>query len=54
MAIDEARMAISDKHANVDNIPQRIDAIVVSTQHDAFDKDDNAMLEKIKHDIKRR
>jgi S-adenosylmethionine synthetase len=34
-----------------DNIPQRIDAIVVSTQHDAFDKDDNAMLEKIKHDI---
>jgi len=24
MAIDEARMAISDKHANVDNIPQRI------------------------------
>jgi S-adenosylmethionine synthetase len=34
-----------------DNVPQRIDAIVVSTQHDAFDKDDNAMLEKIKHDI---
>ncbi len=30
-----------------DNIPQRIDAIVVSTQHDAFDKDDNAMLEKL-------
>ena len=33
-----------------DNIPQRIDAIVVSTQHDEFDKDD-AMLAKIRKDI---
>jgi len=33
-----------------DNIPQRIDTIVVSTQHDDFDKDD-AMLAKIKDDI---
>ena len=33
-----------------DNIPQRIDAIVVSTQHDDFDKDD-AMLAKIRKDI---
>ena len=32
------------------NIPQRIDAIVVSTQHDNFDED-KAMLAKIKHDI---
>ena len=33
-----------------DNVPQRIDAIVVSTQHDDFDKDD-AMLAKIRKDI---
>jgi S-adenosylmethionine synthetase len=33
-----------------DNIPQRIDAIVVSTQHDQFDEDE-AMLSKIKKDI---
>ena len=34
-----------------DNIPQRIVAIVVSTQHDDFDKDDDKMLDKIKKDI---
>ncbi|NIK93562.1 methionine adenosyltransferase [Mangrovimonas sp. CR14] len=34
-----------------DNIPQRIEAIVVSTQHDEFDEDE-AMLEKIRTDIK--
>ncbi|AEM70989.1 S-adenosylmethionine synthase [Allomuricauda ruestringensis DSM 13258] len=33
-----------------DNIPQRIDTIVVSTQHDEFDSDE-AMLAKIKDDI---
>jgi len=33
-----------------DNTPQRIDAIVVSTQHDDFDTDD-AMLAKIRKDI---
>lgn len=33
-----------------DNAPQRIDAIVVSTQHDDFDSEE-AMLAKIKHDI---
>ena len=33
-----------------ENVPQRIDTIVVSTQHDAFDEDD-AMLTKIKNDI---
>ena len=33
-----------------DNIPQRIDAIVVSTQHDEFDNDDD-MLAKIRKDI---
>lgn len=34
-----------------DNVPQRIDSIVVSTQHDAFDQNDDAMLAKIKSDI---
>ncbi len=33
-----------------DNIPQRIEAIVVSTQHDDFDEDDK-MLAKIRKDI---
>lgn len=33
-----------------DNVPQRIDAIVVSTQHDEF-ADDDAMLAKIRKDI---
>ncbi|WP_339629072.1 methionine adenosyltransferase [uncultured Maribacter sp.] len=33
------------------NEPQRIDTIVVSTQHDPFDKDDEKMLAKIKSDI---
>jgi S-adenosylmethionine synthetase len=33
-----------------DNVPQRIDAIVVSTQHDDFDQEE-AMLAKIKSDI---
>ena len=33
-----------------DNVPQRIDAIVVSTQHDAFDQDET-MLAKIRKDI---
>ena len=40
-----------------DNVPQRIDAIVVSTQHDDFIKkadgtdDDEAMLKQIRHDV---
>ena len=33
-----------------DNVPQRIDSIVVSTQHDEFDNDE-AMLTKIRKDI---
>ncbi|WP_350285057.1 methionine adenosyltransferase [uncultured Croceitalea sp.] len=33
-----------------DNLPQRIDTIVISTQHDEFDGDD-AMLAKIKSDL---
>ncbi len=34
-----------------DNVPQRIDAIVVSTQHDPFLANDDAMLAQIKNDI---
>ncbi|SIS93202.1 methionine adenosyltransferase [Zobellia uliginosa] len=34
-----------------DNVPQRIDTIVISTQHDAFDIDDAKMLAKIKKDL---
>ena len=33
------------------NKPLRIDTIVVSTQHDDFDSDENIMLEKIKSDV---
>ena len=36
---------------NDDNTPVRIDAIVVSTQHDDFDNNDEAMLAKIREDI---
>ena len=34
-----------------EGIPQRIDTIVVSTQHDEFDTDDERMLDKIKDDV---
>lgn len=34
-----------------ENIPQRIDTIVVSTQHDQFNENDAKMLSKIKSDI---
>ena len=32
-------------------IPERIDTIVVSTQHDEFDNDDEKMLKKIREDV---
>jgi S-adenosylmethionine synthetase len=34
-----------------DNVPQRIEAIVISTQHDDFNDDDHAMLAQIKKDL---
>ena len=34
-----------------DNVPQRIDTIVVSTQHDDFDDDDERMLARIREDV---
>ncbi len=36
---------------NDDNTPIRIDTIVVSTQHDDFDKSDKKMLDQIKKDV---
>jgi S-adenosylmethionine synthetase len=33
------------------NVPERIDAIVISTQHDDFNTDDTIMLSKIRKDI---
>ncbi|HSM64017.1 MAG TPA: methionine adenosyltransferase [Gillisia sp.] len=35
-----------------ENVPQRIEAIVISTQHDDFDGDDKVMLDKINKDMK--
>ncbi len=37
---------------NDDNTPIRVHTIVVSTQHDEFDTDDDRMLQKIKKDVK--
>ena len=34
-----------------DNVPERIDAIVISTQHDDFDASEEVMLTRIKKDI---
>ena len=34
-----------------DSIPQRIDTIVISTQHDDFDSSNGVMLERIKEDV---
>jgi S-adenosylmethionine synthetase len=36
---------------NDQHVPIRIDAIVLSTQHDDFDQDEKVMLERIKNDI---
>ncbi|RLD61729.1 MAG: methionine adenosyltransferase [Bacteroidetes bacterium] len=37
---------------NDDNHPSRVHTIVVSTQHDEFDNDDERMLKKIKEDVR--
>ena len=42
----QVTLEYSDEH-----VPQRIDTIVISTQHDEFNDDDNEMLERIKHDV---
>ena len=46
----DAKLQVTIEYDN-NNQPVRIDAIVVSTQHDDFDADDNKMLAKIKSDI---
>ncbi len=48
----DAKSQVTIEYSN-DNVPQRIDTIVVSTQHDPFDADDEKMLSKIKSDIVR-
>jgi len=35
-----------------DNQPRRVHTIVISTQHDQFDEDDNRMLAKIQNDVR--
>ncbi|MEJ1222598.1 methionine adenosyltransferase [Sediminicola sp. 1XM1-17] len=46
----DAKAQVTIEYSN-ENVPQRIDTIVVSTQHDQFDADDEVMLEKIKKDV---
>ena len=46
----DAKSQVTIEYSN-DNVPQRIDTIVVSTQHDPFDSDDDKMLAKIKSDM---
>lgn len=54
---DEIKYLRPDAKAQVtiaysdDHVPQYIDTVVVSTQHDAFDADDDRMLAQIKKDI---
>ncbi|PZD78626.1 methionine adenosyltransferase [Mesonia sp. K7] len=47
----DAKSQVTIEYSN-DNIPQKIVAIVVSTQHDPFDSQDEVMLSRIKKDIK--
>ncbi len=46
----DAKSQVTIEYSN-NNVPQRIEAIVISTQHDDFDEE-TAMLEKIRLDIK--
>lgn len=46
----DSKSQVTIEYDNKNN-PIRIDTIVVSTQHDDFDSDENAMLEKIKSDV---
>ena len=46
----DAKAQITIEYSD-DNVPQRIDTIVVSTQHDEFDTDEN-MINQIQSDIK--
>ncbi len=46
----DSKSQVTIEYSN-ENVPQRIVAIVLSTQHDEFDKDDEKMLARIKKDI---
>ena len=46
----DAKSQVTIKYSD-DNKPESIEAIVISTQHDEFDSDDERMLTKIKEDI---
>lgn len=46
----DSKSQVTIKYSD-ENVPLAIDTIVVSTQHDQFDDDDDAMLAKIKEDV---
>jgi len=46
----DSKSQVTIEYSN-DNVPQRIDAIVISTQHDEFDCNDEVMLSRIREDI---
>lgn len=46
----DAKAQVTIEYSDL-NVPQRIDTIVVSTQHDAFHPEDTVMLSQIKNDI---
>ncbi|MBR7949213.1 methionine adenosyltransferase [Microvirga sp. STR05] len=47
----DAKSQVTIRYAD-DNTPEAIETIVVSTQHDEFDQDEQTMLKQIEHDIK--
>ncbi len=46
----DAKSQVTVQYAD-NGIPERIDTIVVSTQHDEFDTDDERMLQRIREDV---
>ena len=46
----DSKSQVTIEYDNNDN-PLRVDTIVISTQHDEFDDNDDKMLEKIKSDL---
>jgi S-adenosylmethionine synthetase len=47
----DSKSQVTIEYAN-DDIPQKVHTIVLSTQHDEFDRDDERMLQKIHKDVK--
>ncbi len=48
----DSKSQVTIEYAN-DDTPIRVHTIVLSTQHDEFDSDDDRMLEKIREDVKK-